>query len=312
MRPILNATIPRAPILYAPISYARLAILAGLLLLAGCGSLPRPFAGNPGAVSARLAAPPPARLAVPPPAGMSPAGAAMLSQVLAAQLVSQTVPAEAGPPRKGDWELSVDAPPAAASASPAEVTPRFTVTDNEGKPRGAVSAAAVPAAAWDSGDPTTLGLVAKTMAPRIASLLSGIDLAEHEADPNSLVNRRAHVRLMPVTGAPGDGDAALFDQMTRELGALGPIVQTDAKDADFTVAGHVDVVAGTHGLDNVTIDWTVTDARGLAGHVTQVNAVPHGALSHAWGDNAIFAAHEAAAGVKQVIDRRIGIAAPGS
>lgn len=295
-----------------PLVTIRLLALSGLLLLAGCGGLPRPFAGHPGVAGAQLAAPPPARLAVPPPAGLPPEGAAMLAQVLAAQLVDQTVPAEAGPPHKGDWQLVVDAPAATAASPQPDVTPRFTVLDGAGKPRGAVSAAAVPAAAWSRGDPATLGLVAKTMAPRIASLLSGIDLAERKADPNSLVNRPAHVRLMPVAGAPGDGDAALYEQMARELRGLGPTVQTDARGADFTVAGRVDVVPGTHGLDNVTIDWTVTDARGLAGHVTQVNAVPHGSLSHDWGDTAVYAAHEAAAGVKQVMDRRIGIAAPGS
>ncbi len=286
---------------------ARLLFLAGLLLLAGCGALPRPFAGHPGAVGAQLAAPPPARLAVPSPPGLPPAQAAMLAQALAAQLVGETVPAEAGPPRKGDWQLAVDAPAAAAG-----VTPRFTVLDDHGHPRGAVSAAVVPASAWDSGDPATLGLVAKTVAPRIASLLSGIDLAERKADPTSLVNRAANVRVLPVTGAPGDGDTALHDQLSRELAALGPHIQSGADGADFTVAGRVDVVPGTHGLDSVTIDWTVTDARGLAGHVTQVNAVPHGSLAHAWGDVAVYAAHEAAAGVKQVMDRRIGIAAPGS
>ena len=289
-------------------------MLAGLLLLAGCGSM-RPFAGHPGAVGAQLAAPPPARLAVPPPAGLPPHAAAMLAQALATQLVDQTVPAEAGPPRKGDWSLAVDAPHAPASSpvtsSQMDVTPRFTVLDAEGKPHGAVSAPAVPAAAWNAGDPATLGLIAKSMAPRIAALLSDINLAERKANPNSLLNRKAHVRLLPVTGAPGDGDAALYDQMSRELASLGPIVQTRAKGADFTVAGTVVVVPGTHGLDQVTLDWKVTDRHGLAGHVTQVNAVPHGSLSHAWGDTAIYAAHEAAAGVMQVIDRRIGLAVPG-
>ncbi|MDE2333411.1 MAG: hypothetical protein KGK10_02615 [Rhodospirillales bacterium] len=295
-----------------PFLIARNLVLAALLLLAGCGELPRPFAGHPGAAGARLAAPPPARLAVPPPLGLPPASAAMLARALTAQLVAQTVPAEAGAPRKGDWSLAVDVPPAPAGASPALVTPRFTVLDGQGRPHGAVSAPAVPEAAWRSGDPATLGLVAKTMAPRIASLLSTINLAERKADPHSLLNRSARVRLLPVTGAPGDGDTALYDQMSRELAALGPIVQSGAKGADFTVAGSVEVVSGTHGLDNVTIDWKVSDRRGLAGHVTQVNAVPHGTLAHAWGDNAVYAAHEAAAGVKQVIDRRIGLAVPGS
>ncbi len=199
-----------------------------------------------------------------------------------------------------------------ATSSQMDVTPRFTVLDAGGKPHGAVSAPAVPATAWNSGNPATLGLVAKTMAPRIASLLSDISLAERKANPNSLLNRKPHVRLLPVTGAPGNGDAALYDQMLRELASLGPVVQTGAKGADFTVAGTVVVVPGAQGLDQVTLDWKVTDRRGLAGHVTQVNAVPHGSLSHAWGDAAIYAAHEAAAGVMQVIDRRIGLAVPGS
>ncbi len=295
-----------------PFLIARGLVLAGLLLLAGCGELPRPFAGHPGAAGARLAVPPPARLAVPPPPGLPPASAAMLAQALAAQLVAQTVPAEAGPPHQGDWSLAVDVPPAPAGTAPAQVTPRFTVLDGHGKPHGAVSAPAVPAAAWQRGDPVTLGSIAKTVAPRIASLLSTISLAERKADPHSLLNRSARLRLLAVEGAPGNGDTALYEQMSRELAALGTVVQTAAKGADFTVAGRVDVVSGTHGLDNVTIDWKVSDRHGLAGHVTQVNAVPHGSLAHAWGDVAVYAAHEAAAGVKQVIDRRIGIAAPGS
>lgn len=279
-------------------------IVLGLFLLAGCASL-QPLAGHPGAVGAQLAAPP-ARLAVLPPQGLPPASAAMLAQALAANLDEQTVPAEAGPAHKGDWQLVTDAP-----ASPAGVTPRFTVLDAEGKPHGAVSSAPVPAARWGAGDPAALGLIAKTMAPRIASLLSTINLAERKANPESLLNRKARIWLQPVTGAPGDGDRALFEQMTQELGALGPEIQTREKGSDFTVAGTVEVVPGTHGLDNVTIDWKVTDKRGLAGHVTQVNGVPHGSLDGAWGSTAVYAAHEAALGVRQVIDRRIGIA-PGS
>lgn len=274
-------------------------------MLAGCASL-RPLAGHPGAEGARLAAPP-ARLRVLPPQGLPAASAAMLAQTLAAQLDEQTVPAEAGPAHKGDWQLVTDAPATAAG-----VTPRFTVIDAQGKPHGAVSAAAVPPALWNSGDPATLGLVAKTMAPRIASLLSTISLAERRANPDSLLNRRARIWLAPVTGAPGDGNTALFQQMTQELGALGPVVQPEEKGADFVVTGTVDVVSGSHGLDNVTIDWKVTDKRGLAGHVMQVNGVPHGSLGHAWGSTAVFAAHEAALGVEQVIDRRIGVAQPAS
>ena len=45
----------------------RLAWLAVALALVGCGDLPRPFMGRPGAEAMRLAQPPPPRLSVPPP-----------------------------------------------------------------------------------------------------------------------------------------------------------------------------------------------------------------------------------------------------
>jgi len=53
-----------------------------LLLLAGCGDLPRPFQGRPGAVATQLLQPPPARLAIPAPS------AALLSDAAAAGLAA--------------------------------------------------------------------------------------------------------------------------------------------------------------------------------------------------------------------------------
>src|ERR1700675_4935688 len=73
-------------------------IALGLLaLLAGCGDLPRPFAGYPGATALRLAQPPPARLAVPVPTNalLGDEVSAAYDKTLVAALQDQDVPAVA-------------------------------------------------------------------------------------------------------------------------------------------------------------------------------------------------------------------------
>ena len=52
----------------APRWIGRVLALVALIQLAGCGQLPEPFLGNPGAAALRLRQPPDPRLAVPPAA----------------------------------------------------------------------------------------------------------------------------------------------------------------------------------------------------------------------------------------------------
>src|SRR5271156_5737313 len=79
------------------------------LLLAGCGTLPQPFLGNPGATGRILAQPPTPRLAVPvPPQALLPdQSAESFAQALSVALQSQEVPAVEGPAQPGDWHLAV-------------------------------------------------------------------------------------------------------------------------------------------------------------------------------------------------------------
>ena len=56
----------------------------------------------------------------------------------------------------------------------------------------------------------------------------------------------------------------------------------------------------------IEVDWLVLDANGKeAGRVVQLNEVPKGMLSLAWGDVAYVVAAEAAGGVKDVIANRV-------
>ena len=276
--------------------------LALLLGLAGCGDLPEPFLGNPGATARRLAQPPTPRLVVQPP------GTAMLADKasqtfahdLADALQQQSVPAFARTPQTKDWRLITTARKHAAT-----VTPTFTVLDPQGKERGTTHGPSVATRAWDEATPATLTRVATEAAPKIASMLTNIEIARQKADPNSLYNRQAKVDVAEVTGAPGDGDISLTRQMRKRLALLGPAVQDVADGADFSVHGHVRVVPIGHHKERVEIQWVVKDAEGNErGKVVQLNEIPAGTLDHYWGDVAVVVATQAAGGVNDVIKQQ--------
>ncbi len=278
--------------------------LAPLLLLAACGSLPRPFEGNPGAVGRILSRPPPARLAVPQPGNMllpADAGRRFADNVTAA-LVAREVPAIAGPVRRGDWRLDMHAQQTGAS-----ITPSFTVTDPTGKPQGSTEGPPVAATDWAAAAPDVLAKEAAASAPAIATLLTRIDAVLRRSDPNSLVNRPPRVLVAEVTGAPGDGNRALAMEMRRQLPQLGEMVQDTPNGADFTVTGEVRTSEAPGGQTRVEISWHVVDAQGHdLGKVVQLNDVPAGTLNGLWGDVALVVAQQAAAGVKDVIDKQTG------
>ncbi len=288
--------------------FCRLGLVGVVLLLAGCGSFPRPFQGNPGATARRLAQPPPARLVVaaPPAALLGDAQAIGLAADLATALQQAEVPAVAsvdpeGKVRPGDWRLAIT-----ARLHAADVIPSFVVQNPKGEEQGRLDGAPVPAKAWQDGDPATLSGVAGQAAPAIASLLTAIEAKRQQADPSSLVNRPARVFVPEVTGALGDGNAMLSAQLRRKLPLLGDTVQPTGGGADFTVVGLVKLGPVEGGQQRVEISWTVLDATGAeCGKVTQLNQVPAGTLDHYWGDVAVVVTDQAAGGVHEVISNRV-------
>jgi hypothetical protein len=276
--------------------------LLPLLALAACGDLPEPFLGNPGANGRILAQPPAPRLVVPPPGNalLPDAGSQALAADLAKALQAQEVPAVTSGGGRADWRLI-----ATASQRGATVVPEFTVLDPQGKDRGKTEGAAVPVAAWADATAATLRLSATDAAPKIASLLTGIETAQEMADPNSLYHRAAKVMVADVTGAPGDGDVALTHQMRTRLGLLGPVVQTTPAGADYTVQGQVRAVPIANNKQRIEIQWIIKNAKGEdLGRVVQLNEIPAGTLNHYWGDVAVVVATEASGGVNDVIKRQ--------
>ena len=270
-----------------------------LLTLAGCGDLPRPFAGNPGANALRLAHPPPARLTVPPPtAALLPAATAKsLARALTTALVAEELPAFAEAPKPGDWQVRVT-----AELAGTDIHPTYTLLDGSGHDRGNVPGVPVPAAAWAAGDPASMNAAASQAAPKLMSLLRSVEASIKQSDPNSLYNRPARIYLIGVFGAPGDGNVSLAGQMRRLLPETGDQLVPTQAEADFLLRGIVKIsdVAGSE--QQVEIHWQVADATGkIAGDVAQGHDFPAGALNHFWGEVAVAVASEAAGGVHEVI-----------
>lgn len=277
--------------------------LLGALLPAGCGSLPQPFAGHPGALATRLAQPPPARLAVQPPvSAMLPDAAARdYAQALVAALVDRDVPAVAEPARRGDWSLGVT-----AELSGSKVVPAFSVLDPSGLVKGTVQGAPEDAAQWAAGTAAALQRAASADAPAISALLTHIEADRQLSDPNSLVNRPARILVREVTGAPGDGNRQLTRALRQQLPQLGEIIEDNADAADFAVQGEVATADGEKGTERIEIQWIVIDRQGRElGRVVQLNEVEPHSLDKFWGDVALVVAQEAAGGIRNVVQNQL-------
>jgi hypothetical protein len=283
----------------------RLALLLPLLcLLTSCGDLPEPFIGNPGATARRLAQPLTPLLAVPPGSDtmLSDAASKELATQISLALQATEVPAMVRQPEKTDWRLITR-----AQRDGGYVTPTFSVEDPTGKERGTAQGEKVPLQAWADADGTLMKQVAIEAGPRIGAVLTSIRIAHDKADPGSLYNRAAKVLVSDVTGAPGDGNASLTQQMRARLALLGPVVLTTPAGADFVVQGDVKVVPIPNRQQRVEIQWTVRTGTGdERGRVVQLNNIPAGTLDKYWGDVAVVVATEASNGVNDVILRQSG------
>jgi hypothetical protein len=267
--------------------------------LAGCGDLPRPFMGNPGANALRLSRPPPSRLAIPPPteALLTDDAGTVLAKAVAEAMVEQTVPAFAGKVKKDDWRLVMT-----AQTRGDKVVPTYTVQNPDGVSQGSEDGPPIPAADWAAGDPATLKAAAAAAAPGITALLNRIEAAIQQSDPNSLVNRPARIQIGEITGAPGDGKTSLARQLRLELTNLGEVVQDNATGADFIVSCRIATAPEPSNTTRIEIQWIVNDAAGPErGRVIFLNEIPTGTLDTYWGDVAVVVAEQSAAGIREVI-----------
>lgn len=238
-------------------------------------------------------------LAVPPGSDtlLPDASSQELAKQIATALQATEVPALVRTPERTDWRLITR-----AEHNGDNVRPLFSVQDPQGKEQGVAEGETVPIEAWANADQALLQQIAAEAAPRIGAVLTSIQLARQKADPGSLYNRPAKVMVADVTGAPGDGDVSLTQQMRARLAVLGPVVLTTPAGADFIVEGEVRVTPIAKRQERVEIQWVVKNGTGdERGRVVQLNEIPAGTLSRYWGDVAVVVATEASNGVNNVI-----------
>ncbi|BAK84622.1 hypothetical protein [Komagataeibacter medellinensis] len=291
------------------VSARRLVMVSAVVALGalgGCMSMPHPFRPT-GAGSAAQA--PTARLAVPvsTASGTDAQATQIWQHAMVEALLAQSVPAMGQPVRPGDWWLKMT-----TAARNGAVVPTYAVITPKGEERGHMEGAPVPAAQWQAADGQAVARSAQGAAPGVAELLTGIQAAQMQKDPNSLKNRPAHVYFAGVHGAPGDGDHALAQAFIAAFPDAHEDIRHTATGADYTVRCSVvlnDAVTTTslNPQQHIVLTWQVVDAQGKeAGAATQIHDIAAHSLDKKWGEVAVTAADEAAGAARQIITRYSG------
>ena len=154
-----------------------------------------------------------------------------------------------------------------------------------------------PVAAWRAAEPDLMAALATASAADIAALIQG-DAPVEVTTPQIVV--------LPVEGAPGDGDARLSTAVRTALAAAEIEIAEVAGAHTLSLAGRVVIVGAGAGAsdDAVEISWTVRDPTGKQlGVIRQANRVPAGSLDGQWGQVAEAVAAGTAEGVADLLTR---------
>ena len=250
-------------------------IAAGVIALAACGPLPRPFQPDhkppPTGADAFGAR---AGLAVTAPDGMAPDEAQGLVRAITAALARHDIIATAGTGNRASMTLG-------------------------GRRTNGTTEWTLRSAAGDEIARATIGPEAAGNHERHAAELAGtiaVRLRPAGADGGPVIS------VLPVDGAPGDGRIALSRAMGRALSRAGYRVTPDLSEATLLLAGSVYVTPDGPAAEAVAIAWTLMrlDGRRL-GTVAQENTVAAGSLDGAWGATARAVAAAGANGVVALV-----------
>ena len=132
-------------------------------------------------------------------------------------------------------------------------------------------------------------------------LFASVQLA---AEPNAAAETEGPLAHVSVAGAPGDGEQALADALSRQLAARG-IKQATAFQANvYEVQGTVRVAPAGKGKESVTIVWVVLGPDGdQLGITRQKKDVRKGSLDRKWGAVANTAVAAAANDIAKLLNR---------
>ena len=149
---------------------------------------------------------------------------------------------------------------------------------------------------WEFGTPDVIIRVAEDVAHRVAAILAGIAPAQAEPAPDK------GIFVMPVEGAPGDGDFALTRAIAEALKARGTRLTRYREQAKYVLTGMMEVSPSVQGRQGVRITWRMTRPDGKeVGKAEQENTVPSGTFDTQWMPTARLIAAAAVDGIHEVI-----------
>ncbi|MEE8393886.1 MAG: hypothetical protein V3R66_06030 [Rhodospirillales bacterium] len=150
---------------------------------------------------------------------------------------------------------------------------------------------------WENGDPQLIRMVGLGAAKPVADMLI---VKDEPPPPPELMG--AGLMVMPVKGAPGDGNRLFTIAIKEALRATDVSVTEDPRQAAFVLEGRVASAATPDGGERIVVEWTVMTSKGRElGKATQESTVPGGMLQGSWNRIAIRAAAEAVEGIERII-----------
>lgn len=212
----------------------------------------------------------------------------------------------------GFSSLVMRTPPTVVAHGPASSAPALAVA----KPALAVAAEprtamtmTEPRTAMTAAEPRASTVVASMSSDPAATPMLAVGAAEAAPPPSrpydaAPAGSTALLFLIPVSGAPGDGNSALTRAARAALVARGYGIADQPRSAHYLMAGSVTVGAAEAGRQPVRVVWEISDAKGRAlGRAVQENAVAAGSLDKSWGSMAALVAGAAVPGIADVIRR---------
>ena len=163
---------------------------------------------------------------------------------------------------------------------------------------------------WEFGEPDVIIRVAEDVARRVAAVLAGIAPAQPEPAPDK------GIFVMPVEGAPGDGDFSLTRAIAEALKARGTRLTRFREQAKYVLTGMMQVSPSVQGRQGVRVTWRLARPDGKeVGKAEQENTVPAGTFDTQWMPTARLIAAAAVDGIHEVIsgweDRELQLAEGG-
>lgn len=286
------------------ISLALGLLLAGLT--AACQTLPHPFQSeiNPAVVDSLLEPGPHSGVFVRQIRAEPVALGAELRRTVVEALKARDIPAGVESANRRSFILFGGASARETSeAGVSEVTIRWELTDARGTMITAFEQTRrLPTEAWAGANPELIEGLAEGAAERVANLLEGLASGPREAAGDE--SDAPHLVLLPVEGAPGDGNPSLMVAMSEELRQASVEVQREVSEMALLLQGRVHVRDAGAGMKWVEIVWTLTRPDGEElGTVSQSGEVPEKSLASSWAGLARTVAANGVPGILDLLDR---------